>query len=199
MQTLFHMDNPFWRFMGKLTDLVVITILWFICCLPIFTIGASTTALYDVSMKLQQDKDGYTLKNFFTSFKKNFKQSTLIWLVLLAVGILIAGDIWFLSQLKSSGTNLLLFMLFLLTFFCLILTIYLFPLIARYETTLKNIFIMAFVLSLKNFSWSILMLTTIICFILVSLFVSAPVILISAGGTAYIHAKILCPIFLKLK
>ena len=39
-------DNPFFRFMGKLGDLVILSVLWLLCCLPVVTIGASTTALF---------------------------------------------------------------------------------------------------------------------------------------------------------
>ena len=50
-QGIFNYDNPVWRCVGKLGDLILLNILWIICSIPIFTIGASTTAVYlaDVS------------------------------------------------------------------------------------------------------------------------------------------------------
>ena len=83
LQGIFNYDNPVWRFIGKLGDLMILNILWVICSIPIFTMGASTTAVYYVTMKLVRGDDGYTLRNYFKSFKDNFKQATVICLLML--------------------------------------------------------------------------------------------------------------------
>ena len=49
-QGLFNYDNPVWRFIGKLGDLVLLNLLWLICCIPVFTAGAATTAVYYVTL-----------------------------------------------------------------------------------------------------------------------------------------------------
>ena len=72
LQGLFNYDNPVWRFIGKLGDLIILNVLWLITSIPIVTIGASTTALYYVTLKLVRDEDGYTIRSFFKSFKENF-------------------------------------------------------------------------------------------------------------------------------
>lgn len=59
MAKLFHLDNPVWIFLGKLTDMVILTILWGAFCIPLVTVGASTAALYDVSLKLAENQEGY--------------------------------------------------------------------------------------------------------------------------------------------
>lgn len=95
---LFNYDNPVWRFIGKFGDLILLNILFVICSIPIFTIGASTTAVYYVTLKLARNDDGYTIRSFFKSFKENFKQSTIIWLILLVVGIILGIDVWFFAK-----------------------------------------------------------------------------------------------------
>ena len=85
-QGLFNYDNPVWRFIGKLGDLILLNLLWVVCSIPIITIGASTTAVYYVTLKLVRDEDDSTIRSFFHSFKSNFKQATLIWILLMAVG-----------------------------------------------------------------------------------------------------------------
>ena len=52
MKNLFHVENPVWVFMGKLVDMLILSGLWVICSLPVVTIGASTAALYYVTLKL---------------------------------------------------------------------------------------------------------------------------------------------------
>ena len=82
---LFNYDNPVWRFIGKFWDVLILNVLWLVCSIPIVTIGASTTAMYYVTLKLARDEDGYTIRSFFKSFKENFRQATVIWLIFLAV------------------------------------------------------------------------------------------------------------------
>ena len=90
---LFNYDNPVWRFIGKFWDVLVVNLLWIICSIPIVTIGASTTAMYYVTLRLVRDEDGYTIRSFFKSFKDNFKQATAIWLIFLAVGLILGFDL----------------------------------------------------------------------------------------------------------
>ena len=90
-QGLFNYDNPVWRYIGKFGDLILLNVLWIVCSIPIFTIGASTTAVYYVTLKLVRDEDGYTFRSYFRSFKENFKQATAIWLLLLILGRIVIG------------------------------------------------------------------------------------------------------------
>ena len=94
LQGIFNYDNPVWRFIGKLGDLIILNILWIVCSIPVFTAGASATAVYYVTLKLVRDEDDSTIRSFFRSFKSNFKQATAIWLILLAAGIVLGFDFW---------------------------------------------------------------------------------------------------------
>ena len=85
MRSLFDTDGLLMRVLTKIADTVWLNILFLICSIPIFTIGASITALYYVSFKTIKDEEGYITKDFFRSFKENFKQSTIIWIVLLVL------------------------------------------------------------------------------------------------------------------
>lgn len=154
LQGLFNYDNPVWRFIGKLGDLILLNILWCVCSIPIFTIGASTTAVYYVTMKLVRDEDDSTIKAFFRSFKSNFKQATAIWLIIMAAGGILAFDFWFLytGQLAVSGSlkvviqavfgGLALIFAFIATF--------VFPLQARFYNPVKRTIFNAFFMSIRH-------------------------------------------------
>ena len=94
-QGLFNYDNPVWRFIGKLGDLILLNLLWTVCSIPVITIGASTTAVYYVTLKMVRDENDSTVRSFFHSFKANFNQATAIWAIFLAVGLILAFDIRF--------------------------------------------------------------------------------------------------------
>ena len=92
---IFNYDNPVWRFIGKLCDVLILNVLWIICSIPLVTMGASTTAVYYVTLKLVRDEEGPIIRSFFKSFKENLKQATVIWLILLMVGGLLGFDLYF--------------------------------------------------------------------------------------------------------
>ena len=56
MSNFFNMDNGLFRALGKLADLMILNILFLVCSLPIFTIGASFTAMYYVTLKLAENE-----------------------------------------------------------------------------------------------------------------------------------------------
>ena len=66
---LFSMDGKFLETFNKITDLVTLNILWLLCCIPIITIGASTSALYQVTLQIAENRDSYITKEFFKAFR----------------------------------------------------------------------------------------------------------------------------------
>lgn len=130
LQNLFNYDNPVWRFIGKFGDLIVLNILWIITSIPIVTIGASTTAMYYVTLKLVRDEDGYTIRSYFRSFKENFKQATVIWLIMLVVGFLLGFDLYFFIKMQTESSNFRNIMITIFASMTLIYTcilVYVFP------------------------------------------------------------------------
>lgn len=147
---VFRYDNPVWQFVGKFFDLMVLNILWVICSLPIVTIGASTTAVYYVTLKLVRNEEGAIIGSFFKSFKENWKQATVIWLVLLIFGLLLGYDVYFFFVWKEGAANIrsLIQALFVGFFLMYLGTMtFVFPLQAKFynpiKTTIKNAFWMS--------------------------------------------------------
>lgn len=81
-----NIESPFYRTMGKIGDLVLANILWLLCCLPIVTAGASTLGLFTVVNKMAAKEDYTVRTDFFKAFRRDFKQGTALWLVVLAGG-----------------------------------------------------------------------------------------------------------------
>lgn len=199
----FNYDNPVWRFIGKFGDLILLNILWIICSIPVFTIGASTTAVYYVTLKLARDDDGYTIRSFFKSFKENFKQSTTIWLILLAVGLILGIDMYFFVRLfAGAGTIRTVMLTVFLAMGVVYLAVftYIFPIQARFFNTVKRTFFNAFFMSLRHLFRTIGML--VIDGVLVAagfVFMIPPVLMIfmlfGFPLLAFINSYILAPVF----
>lgn len=74
---MFNPDAFFWRWCGHILDLMVLSLLWFFCSLPIVTIGAASTALYDAAVHgIRRGEAGY-VRRFFATFRAEFKPATL--------------------------------------------------------------------------------------------------------------------------
>ncbi len=93
MGRFFSMDNKFFTFMNKVADLCILNIICLVCCIPIVTAGASITAMYYVTLKMVRNEEAYIVRSFFKSFKDNFKQATIINLIMIAVGAVLCLDI----------------------------------------------------------------------------------------------------------
>ncbi len=162
-------DNIIVRALGKICDLMCLNILWLICSIPIVTIGASTTALYTVVLKMVKNEEGYILKGFFKAFKSNFRQSTIAWLILLVLGILCWIDQRLVTAFSGTVAMAMNVLLFLVGFILLAVMIYIFPLIARYENTLSNTFKNAALLSVAKLPYTLVMMAVLIVAIIASL------------------------------
>lgn len=154
LQGLFNYDNPVWRFIGKLGDLILLNILWSICSIPVFTIGASTTAVYYVTLKLVRDEEDSTIRSFFRSFKDNFRQATAIWLLLLAAGAVLSVDFWFFSTGQMSVSGIVKTVLTAasggMILLYIFIAIYVFPLQSRFYNPVRRTIFNAFFMSVKH-------------------------------------------------
>ena len=148
---IFSYDSPFSQILLKLAWSCYLNLLWLLCSLPVFTIGASTTALYAVTLKIVNEKEGNLTAQFFRAFRENFRQSTCLWLILLGAGVLLAGDGYILFHLfrSSQGAAAMLWTLISALVIAAslaygIVLLYVFPLTASFVNTntamLKNAF-----------------------------------------------------------
>ena len=162
MRSLFDTDGFLMRALTKIADMVWLNILFLICSIPIFTIGASTTALYYVTFKTIKDEEGYISRDFFHSFKQNFKQSTIVWLVLLVLYAILGLDLTILLRMDSSMADAGIVLVMIPGLLILFVGIYVFPLLSRFENTTKATVKNALLLSIANIPRTLLALVVTI-------------------------------------
>lgn len=132
----FNYDNGVWRTIGRVGDLIVLNLLFLLCSIPVVTMGASLTALYYSCFKILRDEDSGIFKTFFRSFRQNLKQGSLSTVLSLLLYALLLFDLRFFSLAISGMPSQIfrivtLFLLLLLT----MVEIYLYPLLARFESS----------------------------------------------------------------
>lgn len=168
MSNIFNMDNPFFRALGRLADLMILNLLFIICSIPIFTIGASWTALSYVTLKLAENEEGYIARGFFKSFKQNFKQATVIWLIMLLLGIVLAMDMMIMRQ--ATGTVADVFRVLITATIVVFATglLYVFPVLARFYNTIRGTVKNAYLMAIANLPRTVLILLVVVASVLVT-------------------------------
>ena len=159
MSGFFNMDGPFYRIGSLIADIMILNFYWMLFSIPLFTIGTSTTALYYVMTRRISNREGYLFRDFWTSFKSNFKQTTIIWLIFLVVlSILIINiqNIHLIGNMKTIVYPVQVFFLIELV----LCYMYVLPLNARFEISLKDSFKTAFFMANRH------LLTTICCIVI---------------------------------
>lgn len=151
-------DSPVIAFLNKMTDLILLNLLWLICCLPIITIGASTTAMYYVCIISIRQGDGYVIKRFFKSFTENFKQATLLWLVLMVLGAAMGLDLFFWYQMGTGFAKVMFCFSAIVAFVLLIVALYLFPLQAKLQGNMISIIKNAALFAVGYFPYTVILL-----------------------------------------
>ncbi len=86
---IFNPDNDFFRLTGKLVDLVILSVFWLVCSLPLFTLGPATAALYQSVVQGIRGNARNSWLLFFRTFRDNFKVGALASLPTLAAGALL--------------------------------------------------------------------------------------------------------------
>ena len=162
----FNYDNILIKMLNRLGDVLILSLAFVLFSLPIVTIGASITALYYTAMKSLTLEDGYIFKFFVKSFKENLKQSTIIWIISLVVLTVLGVDVWFwVSQWKRFGTEAarpMIVISVVMLSLAVMIVLYVFPLQAKFDNNIKVQFRNAFLLSIRYFPTTILMVAILV-------------------------------------
>lgn len=196
---LFNLDSPLMVFLTKVANLMILNILVLICCIPVVTVGPAVTAMYYVTIKMAKGEDPYIAKNFFKSFKENFKQATIIWLVMLAIIVVIGGD-WFVITKLMQGTaaTVMKVVLTIITVFIVMTGLYVFPVLSRFENSIKHTVKNAFLMSLLSLPKSImifLMHLLPVVLVMISLQSIPFIFLLGAPTIAYLCSMLYVRVF----
>ena len=145
-------DKRSWgmRFLSGLGALIIGNFLFLICSIPLFTIGASWTALYRITFEVHMGNDPFVVRDFFRYFKENFKKATLVFVpivILLAVWIY---NLYIVLYILDPSLKWLQYPIYILIVALTAVTIYIFPMIALYEQKVTKMIKDSLLLSIGN-------------------------------------------------
>lgn len=147
MNSIFSLEGPVGRVLSRFTDLLTLSVLWILCSIPLITVGASTTALYTMALRMVRNEEGKISEGFFRAFKDNFKDATIIHLILTALTFLTIFYVMVIGVLPERmqtffyGASLLFIVLLLMEIQ------FVYPVQARFSNTIWNIMKFAWVMA----------------------------------------------------
>ncbi len=198
--SFFRYDGPLAQFLSKVFDLLLLNVLWFVGCIPIVTLGASTTALYSVLMKLVKNEEYTVLTPFLKSFKENFKQATIIWLMLLAAILVLGANLFlcFFGALDGSFVKVIVLVIaMLLAVPVVFILLYVFPLQAGFYNPVKQTVQNALIIALSNLPKTLLMVLLDVAIIGVTGLLVPALSFFTVILVALLNAWLMNPIFAK--
>lgn len=199
----FDIESPLIQFLNKVADLMWLNILTLLCCIPVITVGAALTSAHYVALKLHRNEEGYITRDFFRSFKLNFKQSTAIWLLILLVLVVFSADFYIMNNVEAVKIPTVLQVIIMaIAILFMFMVLWVFAVQSKFVNTITKTIKNAFALSVIQLPKTILMailyvLPYVLCILSLRLF---PVLLVlGISVPVYVSAMLYNKMFRRLE
>lgn len=142
------LGNELKRTLSVIGDLIILNVLFILCSIPVITVGAAGAACYSGIYRIfRTERTGLPFVPFFKDFVANFKKATVSWIIELICFVIIWGDFWFAIYYSQPHNDLFLILAIVLAAVVMLGSVWIYPLVARFENKLgaqiKNSFLMA--------------------------------------------------------
>lgn len=157
MGRFFNLDSPLMQFLSKMADLMILNVITLLLCIPVITAGDAVCALYYMTIKMVKGEECYIIRGYFKSFRDNFRQATILWIISILLGLILAGDFLILRNTSFSFGDVMMVLIMVVAIIYLFTMIYLFPVLSRFENSVKNTIKNSFLMSVLNLPKTILL------------------------------------------
>lgn len=198
MSSIFNLDGPFFRFMSKVADVIMLGMIALVFCIPVITIVPTITAVYYITLKTVRDEEGYLWRSFWKSFKMNFKQGVIIELIFAVIALVLTVDIKYFYNtgiVQGNDVYRILFAVMLgVAFIAVITLLYVFPVLAKFENSVKGILRNSMFMAVRHLPATIgvIAITLIAGF---AVYMIPPLILFMIAIWAFVNSYIFVKIF----
>ena len=187
-------QSRFHAAVSALIDMIWAGFLWLLCSIPLLTIGASSTALYYVTVKCIRHERGSLTKSFFRSFRGNFRQATLLWLLLVLYVLIGLANIRILGSMAVQQSNPLYYISRLLLLPALLLFPWLFAFLSRFENTIGATLKYSAWLAMRHFGATLLLAAELVLFLLI-VWLMPPILPLLPGAFCLLMSLSIEPVF----
>lgn len=199
---IFEEGSPFQRFLNRMADLLVLNVITVLMCLPIITAGAALTAMHYVLLKMVRGEEGYIIRSFFRSFKRDFRQATVLWILYVALAALMASNLVLVLQGSGRYPIWLPSSIVVVAVLELMFMIYTFSMLSRFDNSIYQTLINAVTLTFselpRSLEMAVITLVPLVAFFRVSILLPL-LILFGLSVPGYACAMIYDPVFRKIE
>lgn len=193
-----NIDGPFFKLLTKITNYLILAVTYVVCCIPIITVGAASTAMYITHHKVIENGEGYVWQTYWQQFRSNFKQATVLWLIMLLLTAILAADIFFAYML--SNVNAATRFVFILAIILCVLFItwmrYWFPYIAHVEDPIRRVLKNTLIMTIIHLPQSIcIALIYALCVVPLFFFLNPAIIVLAPAVYSWLSYKPLTKVF----
>ncbi|MGM0126074.1 hypothetical protein IGI37_003475 [Enterococcus sp. AZ194] len=198
MSKIFSTEGIIYYGMERIYQILLLNVVFVISCLPLVTIGAAVASAYGTAYKMITHSEGVLYKEYLHQFKVNFVSATKMWLLIVA--LLVTG-VWTFPYLQGYmiGNKLAYYLVMVMMAFLILMGLYLFALIARFQNTVSGTIVNAMILSLKHLPFSIIVFfVTLFGVFIVPVYLPKLLFIwlfMGFGTVIYINANIFMKIF----
>ena len=201
MGGFFSLDGPFYKFGSMLADIMILSLVWLVFSLPLFTVGASTCALFYVTTRRISNREGYILRDFFAAFKANFKKGTLLWLLLASMVGLLVYYLLNAAMLAETMGNMARYFYpvwIVLLLELTLMSVYLFPMAARFDMKFSQILKSSLFMANRHFFTSVTCVVLALA-ILLGVYLYPIAFLVAMGLYAWLASYLVMRVFKKYR
>lgn len=182
MDQLFSTDGIIYRFLNKTGNIILATVLWLVGCIPVVTIGTSTAALYYTMVKSVRKDVGYVHSEFWRGYKLNFKKGVAATVLILALGTVLGVEMWLVLENGVEVSRMWYTLSGLLILLMILIVLYLFPVMSRFEMKLGKLCLLSFVMSIRFWYITLALLAGLAVVVFAQLYLlPIPMILLTPG------------------
>lgn len=150
MNGIFSLDGPMMRVLGKVADCLVLSVMWLLGSIPLITIGASTAALYTMTLRIIRAEEGKLIPGFWKAYWENFRQGTVIHLILTLLVLMIYIHSRSVQAMEGQIRMVFWAGTCLFGIIWLMETLFVYPVLARFSNSTGNIMKNAFLMASGN-------------------------------------------------
>ena len=143
--------------LNKRACLMWLKMLTLLCRIPIITAGAAFTSMHYVALKIVRNEESYITRSFFKSFKTNFRQATLIWLLILLIAAVLGGDYYIITKSGIQFSSVLVILIMAAAVLVICTALYVFPVLAKFDNTIMGTIRNAFIMSILQLPKTVVM------------------------------------------
>ena len=197
MREFFSLDGAFQKYGGFAADVFILSFMWVIFSIPVVTAGAATTAAFYVATRRLADREKYITSDFWQSFKENFVRSSIIWIVILVMVLLVISNMEMATHIEIEGImGALMFPAQILILIQIVfISIYIFPVTARFDMGMRQALKTSFFMANRHFLTSILCVAVMALLLWASFTIFPPLIFLAPGIYAFVASALLMRVF----